>query len=184
MTRTSRVRFNVPEAELLHTKAFILSQGITARTWVDIMLARMCCPQAPHPFCAAVGVGVDDILTSAHVPGASGEEAAFDFRWETTLVGLMDPALELAEMKLSALLSATWSWAVDPGRLVAPPVAARLAAFASYWGNEPMHWGHVLESNHGRYGDLADPTKLYVSEPFKPTRLPWVARIRGVRHAK
>jgi hypothetical protein len=181
VNHTKRVRFLVPEAELTHTKAFILSQGITARTWVDIMLTRLCCPHHPHPFVAHMGVDVDELLTSAYIGGAAEAEAHFDFRWETTLISLMDPGLELAEMRFSALLSATWNWAVDPGRAIAPPVAARLAAFASYWGGDAMNWAQVLEMNHGRYGDLVSPLELYVCEPFKSTRLPWVARIRGVR---
>ena len=49
MKPTRRVRFKVSQAQAAHDRLWLLSQGISAREWIEIQLTYLCAPHAEHP---------------------------------------------------------------------------------------------------------------------------------------
>lgn len=128
MHSARRIRFKVPESELLMCKAVMLEHKLTSRQWVDMSLSYLCCPSQPRPPVRAVPKDPDIV--------------DFDFRWPRSVIEAVDPGLRLAELSLPALLSTTWAWLHAPDGKVSAGLARRLAAFASYFqgGQFAKHW--------------------------------------------
>lgn len=181
MTKMARVRFGVPETELLHLRALLGEQGFSSRLWAEVMLTYLCCPGSDHPAVSQKGVDTPTLLRMAHLraPALQDATAHYDYRWPASLIPLMDPGLAAADLSLSNLLSILWSWTHTTNTLVNVNLAARLAAFATSFTPTSRTW----QSIRADYKDVmpsANPHALVSLPKFRCELLPWVVRVKGV----
>lgn len=178
-----RVRAKVPDVQLLHVNSFLLAQRISQRLWAEMLLTYLCCPKHEHPLIAQMGVTCPQLLKAAQVDNLEGSELAlWQYRWPASLIPLVDPGLELAELSLPGFLGVLWDWALSPELQVQASAAARLAAFASHFAEQPRGWNELYATHRGSY--LAGAHD-FVDIPFyRCERLPWVPHIRGLHIPK
>lgn len=177
---TRRVRFRVPELEYLTVKSFVHTQGLSARVWVEVLLTHLCQPRGEHPVVAQQGVSAAAVLRAVRPKVRDEDEAIYEVSLPQSVIRAMDPGLELAELELPSFLAAVWGWSMREDGEVYAPLAARLAAFASYFGGSPAPWDAWLARCAEAGLTVATPHELYMPPEYRVERLPWVVRMQGV----
>ncbi len=178
----ARIRFKVPETELLHLKSFLGTQGFSMRTWVDVMLTYLCCPGCDHPAVAQKGVTTPALLTMAQLraPDPTDTPVYYDFRWPASLIPLIDPGLAAAELNVSSILASLWQWTHAPALTLNVNVAVHLAAFATGFTPTPRNWVDI-RADYKQLDPLVSPHQLVQLPTYQCEVLPWVVRVKGVR---
>ena len=177
---TRRVRFKVPELEYLNVKTFINAQGLTSRVWVEVLLTHLCQPQGEHPVVAQKGVTTTDPLRAARVSRRDADEAVYELALPQSVIRAMDPGLACAELELPTFLSILWGWAMREDGSMFVTLAARLAAFSSYFGGAPQTWDAFVNSADTTPHETVHPHELYMPPVYRVECLPWVVKMQGV----
>ena len=177
MSNKARVRFKVPELELLHARVQVLG-ALNHRLYAEVLLSYLCCPGNTHPAVAQSGLDYDRLF--ALLPAKpSDHKAYYEFRWPKSVQACIEPALALAEMSLPELLASIWYWTHDPEKRIDLGRGARMASFASFYARDSRTWSEI----HLDYlGDShrVTPHKLLVMPDFNCARLPWVQHIKSI----